>query len=397
MKTGVKNTMNLSKILDQSNIKNCFILFLYILAFFLPLSEAAKQISIVFLLLSGFIYIFKYKKGFKQKDYILYFGIGYILASSVSILFAFDKIEAFHGMLDVFKIISIFLIIREMKFEKKVIINFALILFFSFLITYIWAEYDLIKGITLRLKLNSIGHFNHTAIYIGIISIISLALFTAKESFTKNYRFIKIFSAVIFLISLYAIFVAASRAIMFSIPFIALMILYNSGSLGKKDLLIVVLSALVIVVAIYFNHYTLQKIYEGMNHSYRLQLWQASIDAWLHHNIFFGIGNGNSHFIDPRVYVPNTPFRQITHSHNTFITILLEKGIFGLISYSLFILFVLISLIKEFKKDKQNYITVIALAVYLLNILVSAVNTTFHDENGLLTGILWAIALQKKD
>ena len=397
MKTGVKNTMNLSKILDQSNIKNCFILFLYILAFFLPLSEAAKQIAIVFLLLFGFIYIFKYKKGFKRKDYILYFGIGYILASSVSILFAFDKIEAFHGMLDVFKIISIFLIIREMKFEKKVVINFALILFFSFLITYIWAEYDLIKGITLRLKLNSIGHVNHTAIYIGIISIISLALFTAKESFTKNYRFIKVFSAVIFLISLYGIFVAASRAIMFSIPFIALMILYNSRSLGKKDLLIVVLSALVIVVAIYSDHYILQKIHEGMYHTRRLQLWQASIDAWLHHNMLFGIGNGNSHFIDPRIYVPNIPFRQITHSHNTFITILLEKGIFGLITYSLFILFVLISLIKKFKKDRQNYITVIALAVYLLNILVSAVNTTFHDENGLLTGILWAMALQKRD
>ncbi len=397
MKTGAKDTMNLSKMFNESNIKNFFIIFLYILAFFLPLSEAAKQISIVFLLLFGFIYIFKYKKGFKQKDYILYFGIGYIIASSVSILFAIDKIEALHGMLDVFKIITIFLIIREMKFKKKVVINFALILFASFLISLAWAEYDLIKGITSRLKLNSIGEVNHTAIYIGIISIISLTIFTEKESLYKNHRFIKIFSAAIFFISLYAIFIAASRAIMFSIPFIALMILYNSEFLGKKGLLIIVPSVLIIVTVIYYDHYTLQKIYEGMYHTRRLQLWQASIDAWLHHNMLFGIGNGNSHFIDPRIYVPNIPFRHISHSHNTFITILLEKGIFGLITYSSFILFVLISLIKKFRKDKQNYLTIIALSVWLMNILVSAVNTTFHDENGLLTGILWAIALQKKD
>ena len=388
--------INLSKFSDQSRIKNYFIIFLYILALCLPLSEAAKQISIFFLLILGFIYILKYKKGFKRKDYILYFGIGYILASSVSILFASDKIEAFHGMLDVFKIISIFLIIREIKFEKKVIINFALVLFLSFLIAFIWAEYDLIEGLTTRLKLYSIGHVNHSAIYIGIILIISLTLFASDEPF-KNSKRIKMFSASVFLISLYAIFVAASRAIMFSIPFIVLLILYNYGFFSKKGLLIIASSILIIVASVYSDHYTLQRIQEGMNHSYRLQLWQASIDAWLHHNIFFGIGNGNSHFIDPRAYVPDTPFHQITHSHNTFITILLEKGLFGLITYVSFILFVLIALIKRFIKDRQNCLLITAIAVYLLNLLVSAVNTTFHDENGLLMGILWAMALQKRD
>jgi len=68
-----------------------------------------------------------------------------------------------------------------------------------------------------------------------------------------------------------------------------------------------------------------------------------------------------------------------------------------LITYSSFILFVLIALIKRFIKDRQNYLTVAAIAVYLLNIMVSAVNTTFHDENGLLMGILWAMALQKRN
>jgi len=178
--------MNLSKLFGQIRTKNYFVVFLYILALCLPLSEALKQISIFFLLLFGYIYIFKYKKGFENIDYIFYSGIGYILASSVSIMFAFDKIKAFHGMLDVFKIISIFLIIREMRFEKKSVINFVLILFLSFLISFIWAEYDTIEGITMHLKLHSIGHVNHTAIYIGLISIISLTLFAYDESFGSS-------------------------------------------------------------------------------------------------------------------------------------------------------------------------------------------------------------------
>ena len=125
--------------------------------------------------------------------------------------------------------------------------------------------------------------------------------------------------------------------------------------------------------------------------SHRDELLGASIQAWLEHNLFFGIGADNSSYINPQDYVQTT-YNNIAHAHNTYITYLLERGLCGLGLYLLFIFSVLAALLKQYDKTKDQLL-IAALLVWLVNFVVSGVNTTFHDENGLLIVLLWGFAL----
>jgi len=368
-----------------------FLFFFYILAFALPLSEAIKQVAIFGIIISGISYIYITKKSIK-KDLSFYAGIIYIFSSIISIFFSFDTLKAFRGMLDVFKIVTVFLIIRNIYLETKIITNFILIIFLSFIIALIWGEYNLVLGTKDYLELKSIGHVNHSAIYIGIIFIISYSLFFFYKD--KNY-FLKYLSLIVLISACYGLIVSGSRAAIFATFFILLIIsIFEKLYLNRKQLLMFVLIILVSVITLITHKYSLHKIQLGVFYdSGRIDLWVASIKAYLDNNIFFGIGAKNSYFINPKIYIPDIQFTKITHSHNTFITILLEKGLFGLVSYILFILGIFLNIIHN---TREKFLKIIAIGVFTLNLIISIVNTTFHNENGLLMAILWALAIQKK-
>ena len=106
------------------------------------------------------------------------------------------------------------------------------------------------------------------------------------------------------------------------------------------------------------------------------------------------VGSGQFKIIDITKYFPGNGEIHVSHSHNTFLTFLTEKGIIALLAYLVFQLSLFIKFIKNFR---QNNIVFLALLMLMANNIISLANTTFHHENALLMLLFWALALSATD
>jgi O-antigen ligase len=370
------------------------------LALALPIAEALKQISVIVIILLGIHLIFK-KELKIEENLLTYSAVGLILSSLMSAFFAFNTTEALKACIDIFRIIMIFLIIKSIPLNINQLVIFNKILFFSMIVTLLYGLYEFYffpsppPEIT-YLELHSIGHVNHSSIYLLLVFTIALTWL-----FYRDNRFPNISTSLLLFIiisSLAGIFITGSRATMFTSLLLMLLIflLFFITKQYRNTKLLVILAILSIIplIILFSSEYSLERLLLGFNMIHRDALMEASIRAWLEHNIFFGIGADNSHHINPQDYVESV-FPVIPHAHNTYITYLLERGLFGLSLYVIFIFSILIALLKQYAKTKDRLVTT-ALLIWLVNFLISLVNTTFHDENGLLMVLIWGLALNQR-
>ena len=372
-------------------ISKLFIFNFYLLALSLAPSEFLKQVSTIFLMILGLYYIFTKKIEF-SKDIIFYSAVAFVITSIISAILAINSYEGFKGAYDVFRIMFLFLIFRDIKLEKEDINIFLNILYIATILTLFYGLYQYFTHQKIHLELKSIGYYNHSAIFLLIVFILSLTFFLKeyeKLNITK-----KIFLILVSILTFIGIFIGGSRAAMGTSIIMILFIFFLTGKINKRFIFYFIAFFIIAIAVALINNYTLSRIHQGLDDNGRIILWISSIKGWLEHDILFGIGPNNAHYINPQIYFPNTYFTQITHSHNTFLTFLLEKGIFGLLFYTIFIIAIFLKLIKNLKLN-SNALTISALAIWLMNLIISFVNTTFHHENGLLMALIWAIALNK--
>ncbi len=370
------------------------------LAVALPIAEALKQISVIVIILLGIHLIFKQELKIEE-NLLTYSAVGLVLSSLMSGFFAFNTIEALRACIDIFRIIMIFLIIKNIPLNLNQLVIFNKILFLSMIVALFYGLYQFyffpIPPPEINyLKLHSIGHVNHSSIYLLLVFTIALTWL-----FYRDNRFPNIstsFLLFIIISSLAGIFITGSRATMFTSLLLILLIflLFFITKPYRNPKLLVILAILIIIplIVLFSSEYSLERLLLGFNMIHRDALMEASIRAWVEHNIFFGIGADNSHYINPQDYTDSV-FTIIPHAHNTYITYLLERGLFGLSLYVIFIFSVLIALIKQYVKTKNRLVTA-ALLVWLVNFLISFVNTTFHDENALLMVLIWGLALNQQ-
>ena len=187
---------------------------------------------------------------------------------------------------------------------------------------------------------------------------------------------------------------------MYLLPVIVFVILIyqisNKQTNIKKSLgLIIVFSTIAILYTYISTNITQdERIYSQLNKGcYRVrdeisESLQSAFYTWLEHP-FFGIGSGEFKTIDITKYFPGNGEVRVSHSHNTFLTFLTEKGIIALLAYLIFQLSLFIKFIKNFR---QNSIVFLALLMLVFQNVISLVNTTFHHENALLMLLFWALA-----
>ncbi len=371
----------------------------YTLALALPVSEALKQISVIIIIILGLSFFLK-KELTINKNLLTYSAVGLVLSSVISAFFAFNISEALKAYLDISRIILIFLIIKNIQLKSIQLIRFNQILFISMFIALAYGLYRIyffpepFPEIT-YLELKSVGHVNHSSIYLMLVFIIALSWF-----FIKDRQLPDMHASFLFLIiisSLIGIFISGSRATMFTSTFLMFVLFFISKQYKNPKLLTVFVLLVIAVLGILLSsEYSMEKFSLGVSGpatSFRKELYEASILAWMDHNLIFGIGTDNSHYINPQDYI-NTEFNEISHSHNTYINYLLERGISGLALYLVFIFTVLLELLKQYQLTKHRLV-IAALLIWLANFIISWVNTTFHDENGLLMVIIWGLALNQ--
>ena len=335
-------------------------LFSIIVLFTLPVTEGLKQISLTLFVLVGIYICIKEKKQFK-----------------------FDVIN-----------ISLFVFVLATFIS-------CLVLFAGFIVAFIPACVKKFTSgdPTALLELKSIGHVNHSAIFMLLVFCVALI---SMADFKKLYE--KYISIVVSTTCVFGIMIAGSRATMYLLPVIVFVILFyqylNKQTNLKTSLGIVILF---IAIAISYTYLSTSIMHDGRIYGQltkgitgsetRYPIFASAFYTWLEHP-FFGIGSGEFKIIDITKYFPDNVEVNISHAHNTFLTFLTEKGIIALLAYLVFQLSLFIKFIKNFR---QNSIVFLALLMLVFQNVISLVNTTFHHENALLMLLFWGLALSSID
>ena len=374
-------------------ITKLYNLFLVVLLFTLPVTEGLKQISLTFFVLVGIYICVKEKKQFKF-DVINISLFIFVLITFISCLI--NGVSP-SRTLDPLRCMLFFFVARSVGIEK---INFKF-LFFALFAGFITAFIPAcVKKFTSSdpaalFELKSIGHVNHSAIFMLLVLCIALiSMGELKKIYEKN------ICIVIAGICVLGVMITGSRAAMYLLPIVTFSILFYQIA-NKQTSFKVSLGLIILFIAIIFSYTYISanitqdiriysKLTRGVTGSEtRYPIFASAFYTWLEHP-FFGIGSGEFKTIDITKYFPGNGEVRVSHAHNTFLTFLTEKGIIALLAYLVFQLSLFIKFIKNFR---QNSIVFLALLMLVLQNVISLANTTFHHENALLMLLFWAVAL----
>lgn len=250
------------------------------------------------------------------------------------------------------------------------------------------------------LQLHSVGHVNHSAIYLGIIlgAALSVALSVWRDvGLLKRVGLILL--PIIFFVS---IIIGQSRGV-FGISLIRLsLIIFLIPNPKKIKAIAFGFFAIILALMPLMNAAIIQKQIAVQNAnntlSDRNRVWNVSIEA-AHFYPIFGVGNGNWNRITLEDLKKsrekrNVPFDEkkysieYSHSHSLYLTSLVERGVVGFIILIVFMGSWLLTLIKSYSRLKNStqgsYIWGSSLSAWIVTCGVGFVNSTFHHEHAIL-------------
>lgn len=363
--------------------------FNYLLFFFLfsiPLSEGLKQMFFYPLLITGMVIIYRDKLSL-EKDTINISIVVFFIFGLLSSLFNGTQISA---NIDIMRNLLLFVVVRSVGLDNLNINKALYFLLSGFFITFSWAivnKYILAEGFT-HFELKSIGHVNHSSIFMLILFAIALPMFFSSGLEKK------IVCALTLILCLAGILISGSRATIYTLPMVVFSyFLMTDKKLFARSTLILfgVLPLLFGGMYLLCDGYSLAKIARGISHNEaRFGIFYSAIQAWQDNNMLFGIGVDNFITINLRDYLPDFILERTSHAHNTYLTILSERGMLGLLAFLAF----LVSLgIKLFRQSKKNSLVQVSLLIFIVNGVVSLGNTVFHHENAIIILFFWALTL----
>jgi O-antigen ligase len=259
------------------------------------------------------------------------------------------------------------------------------------------------------LQLHSVGHVNHSAIY---LTMIFGATFGLLLSFLRDSNTIKknslILLTIIFCVALLA---GGSRgAVCIAIILAILFLFMFVKSLRLKLIFISFLTLLTLPTfflssGVMKRQLQLQSTNQSLNG--REEIGHTTIEAARLYPLF-GIGIDNRAFVSEDIIKKSVESRHeifnedyydfhFKHSHSFYLTNIAERGILGFLVTLSFILMWLQSLIKSYtqaKLDNQSaYLWMGSMSAWLATFGIGFINTTFHHEHGILACLFLGLHL----
>jgi O-antigen ligase len=261
------------------------------------------------------------------------------------------------------------------------------------------------------LQLHSVGHVNHTAIYIAIILGVCAAwIFSRWRSWRAGTRAVGLAVTALVLVSLV---VTASRGAI--VAGLALLPLLAAAWWPRSRAPLAISAgvvAIVVSVAVLGGADAVQKYWDNVRAgsvlSFRDALGRTALAAWEQHP-WFGVGMDNFGRITPEQVRawdaaagrPHDPQRYFfsSHAHNLYANTLAERGAlgFGVLAAVLIAWAVFLARHRPGRKDPDEAWLVwgCALAAWIVTTLAGLVNTTLHHENGMLAVLLLGLWLSR--
>ena len=384
----------------------------------LPSLEALKNVFLVGYLIRRVISeVIQLKQGIKQWKSWDFLFLTIIFTALLSTVFAgFSGLEEWKGY-KVFltALLTGWFLSRAHYSQNQYRIIFLLAVL-AIIPPLLWGLYEyLIIHSRNSLEIHSVGHVNHSAIYLTMIFGATLGWFISQFNYKKNEAtqwqtiLIGIMSFILFI----ALIIGESRGAFGIAILLSLCLLFLANNMkvrivGIVTVLLVVISSMFLETKIIEKQINNQKNDNVL--SYRDKVWNVSIEA-SRFSPLLGIGLSNWHFIKLSQIQKSIEARGETfnadnyffpgHSHSLYFSALVERGIVGLIVTLIFMVYWLYDLIKTFKWTKKSSTSYMlwagSFSAWAATFGIGLVNTTFHHEHGILACLFLGLYISYKN
>lgn len=402
------------QLFQEKPLKILELLFLSLFILALPSLEAPKNIF-----LAGFILIALWnqfqiskKPSWSTWDWIF---LLFITSSLLSAIFSgIHNGDEWDGFRTILFITSFGWVMSRANYQKNQILSLFLMSICSAFLALIFAWYELnISHARSLLELHSVGHVNHSAIYLTTIIGASTGMFLSLKSYNlKHFKCTALF--IITMLFLIAIAIQASR-IAAAVSFLTIAILITTILNTNKIKIYAFLSLITFVCFLFLinsniftrimtvfrddmknewsKNYTLPQKLLGE----RTRVWRVALEA-SQFNPLLGIGNKNWSKLTPQMIQNHVEAKGkifnsknyflSKHSHSLYLTAWVERGLLGLSAVLIMMIFWLRELISDYKHIKKSreliYLWSGALSAWMSIFLNGIFNISFQHENALL-------------
>ena len=392
------------------------LLMLSLMILSLPSVEGPKNIFLVGYLVTRIISeIQQFKRGhlhWGQWD-SLFFAI--VFTAFLSTLFAgFSGLEEWKGYKILLTAILTGWLFSRAHYTKNQYHNLFKLIVLSTIPPLAWGLYEnLVNHSRETLEIHSVGHVNHSAIYLVMIFGASLGWFLSQFNSIKNEVSLRWKTMLLFILSLLffiSLIIMESRGA-FGVAVLlglSLLFLLDTDKVIKIAGVGVIIVTLLLTVTLKTNIIQKQITNSKNNNilAFRDRVWSVSLEASRFYPAF-GIGLSNWHFINldhlkKSVEARGDLFNPENyafpgHSHNLYLSALVERGVVGLIVTFFFMGAWIRNLIKTFdwakKSSEASYLWAGSLSAWFATFGVGLVNSTFHHEHGILACLFLGIYL----
>lgn len=369
-----------------------FTLGLGIMILFLPLSEALKNVGYG-LALGG--WIIKKVVSRDSQTRVTSFGITlclYLLVSLLSATFAIDQREGFRGVWDVFRPLSLFvMIVNDVVTLSR--IRLCLLLFtLSTAIGAVWGLFNNLSGSTVRLEIRSLGYPIHTATYLVMMLAMMISLLLLMEWSAR----VKILVGTVAATTVLAMFLTYSRggwlAFAACLAFLSISLKQWKPIAVGALLVTVILSGLHMTGRLWTRQITMSvHLDQDENASQRVSMWRGSILS-MKERPLLGVGPRNFKNLDYERYgIP----RRFNDAHSLFFNVLAERGLLGFLALMAVLACYLYEAIrlKPLHDQLTKALRYAAIGSFVALVVAGTVNTTLHAEAAIALCSLLALAL----
>lgn len=275
------------------------------------------------------------------------------------------------------------------------------------LIAGLWMLY--ITHTRSALQLNSVGHVNHSAIYLAISFGAALALLLA--CWQQQKLLLRLIIASTTLLLAIAIFLSASRAAVAMAFVLSVALGFAWLRRSRVPLLILLVAGAIAGTAAYVGQVEVVRKQEvnvkaGNVLAYRDIIWNTSLVAWKQYPVF-GVGMHNYNQINMErvrkwVEASGKPFDAskyggIAHAHSLYMNTLAERGLVGsgvlLIVLGMWLYWLIRHYPKREAEDLEWALWGGSLSAWLVTTGIGLVNTTLHHEHAILAVVMLGLWL----
>ena len=375
------------------------------LVLFIPLLEAPKNIFWIAFILIWFVNRIRAKDfggAWDTWDSLIGFWIlsGYLIS-------AFSGLHGseWGGANDILRYGSILWVIKRSGYGRMELRWLTVIIICSTFIALSYALWSRFVAHTEQaLELNSVGHVNHSAIYLAISygALLSLTL----AFWRKNNPALRILSALLTTFFALSVFISASRAAVGVALLLTLILGLVWLKRSKFPLAVLFIAATLLAGGAYITQTEVVQKQEintkaGNVLSYRDVIWNTALVAW-HKYPAFGVGMNNYNQISMgkvkawleesgKPYVESQYFFA-PHAHNLYINTLAERGLLGAATLLSVLMFWLYWLFRFAPKgDDEDLAWGLwggSFSAWFITTGVGLANTTLHHEHAILSVML---------